>query len=285
MVSLLKGRQFMDTEQVKATAAFLMSKVRVVPKIAVILGTGLGDFAEHIEERIEIPYCNIPNFPLSTVKGHRGRFVFGKIGDRYIAVLQGRVHYYEGYSMQEITFPVWVLRAMGVENIVITNAAGAINENYEPGDLVAVVDHIKLGIDSPLRGIGDNEFGNRFHDMTHVYSEELTETAKEVAYGMGMTLDEGVYAFMGGPQFETPAEIRMLSVLGADLVGMSTVPEAIVAAHTGMKVLAVSCVTNYAAGITDNPITHDEVQEIGASIKEKFEYLMDGIIERIRVEL
>lgn len=275
----------MDIEQVKQTAAFLMSKVRVVPKIAIILGTGLGEFAQHIEDRIEIPYCDIPCFPLSTVKGHKGRFVFGKIGERYVAVMQGRVHCYEGYTMQEATFPVWVLRAMGVENLVITNAAGAINENYEPGDLVAVVDHIKMCLESPLTGVGDNEFGSRFHDMSHIYSEELTEIAKEVAYGMGMTLEEGVYAFMGGPQFETPAEIRMLSLFGADLVGMSTVPEAIVAAHTGMRVLALSCVTNYAAGIGENIISHDEVQEIGDSIKEKFEYLMEGIIERIKIEL
>lgn len=274
----------MNLESVKETAAFLMSRVHIVPKIAIVLGTVLGRFAENMEERIEIPYCNIPNFPISTVEGHKGRFVFGKIEGRYVAVMQGRVHCYEGYTMQDTAFPVWVLRAMGAENIIVTNAAGAINEEYEPGDLVIIRDHIKLCVDSPLTGIGDNEFGKRFHDMTSVYTPELREQVKEAAYGMGIPLDEGVYAYMGGPQFETPAEIRALRLLGADLVGMSTVPETIVAAHTGMKVLALSCVTNYAAGVSDNRISHDEVEEIGEIVREKFELLMKGIISRIKTE-
>ncbi len=274
----------MDINQVKETAAFLMSKIHVVPKIALVLGTGLGDFAERLEDRIEIPYCNIPSFPVSTVKGHKGRFVFGKIADKYVAIMQGRVHYYEGYSMQEVTFPVWVLRAMGVENIIVTNAAGAINESYEPGDLVLLSDHIKLCAESPLRGVGDNEFGERFHDMTKVYSNDLAEIAKDVAYGMEIPLEEGVYAFMAGPQFETPAEVRMLASLGADLVGMSTVPETIVAAHTGMKVLAISCITNYAAGVSLGTISHEDVQRMGEMVKEKFEFLMKGLIERIKVD-
>ncbi len=272
----------MEIQSVKETAAFLMSKIKVIPKLAIVLGTGLGEFAGRLEERVEIPYCNIPNFPVSTVDGHIGRFIFGKLEGKYVIALQGRVHYYEGYSMQEITFPIWVLREMGVENLILTNAAGAVNENYEPGDLVLVVDHIKMCADSPLRGIGDNEYGGRFHDMSKAYSEELAETVKEVAYGMGIPLEEGVYAYMGGPQFETPAEIRMLSLFGVDLVGMSTVPEVIVATHVGMKVLAISCVTNYAAGLAQKNITHDEVKEIGEAIKDKFELLMSGVIERIK---
>ncbi len=274
----------MNLEQVRETAAFLMSRVHIVPQIAIILGTGLGSFAENMEERVEIPYCNIPNFPISTVEGHKGKFVFGKIEGRYIAVMQGRVHCYEGYSMQETAFPVWVLRAMGAESIIVTNAAGAINEEYEPGDLVVIRDHIKLCLESPLMGIGDNEFGKRFHDMTGIYSPELREEVREAAYGMGIPIEEGVYAFMGGPQFETPAEIRMLKLLGADLVGMSTVPETIVAAHVGMRVLAISCVTNYAAGLSDKKISHEEVEEIGEIVREKFELLMKGIISRIKTE-
>lgn len=281
---ILAGREFMDINQVKETAAFLMSKVRIIPKVALVLGTGLGEFAQQLEDRIEIPYCDIPNFPVSTVKGHKGRFVFGKISDKYVAIMQGRVHYYEGYSMQEATFPIWVLRAMGVENIIVTNAAGAINESYEPGDLVLISDHIKMCIESPLRGVSDTEFGERFHDMSNIYSNELAEMAKDVAYGMEIPLEEGIYAFMGGPQFETPAEIRMLAALGVDLVGMSTVPETIVAAHTGMKVLAISCITNYAAGVSINTISHEEVQRIGEMVKEKFEFLMKGLIERIKID-
>ncbi len=272
----------MNTEQIKETAAFLMSKIRVVPKLAVILGTGLSEFANLLEDRIEIPYCNIPGFPQSTVTGHPGRFVFGKLNDKYIAVMQGRVHCYEGYTMREITFPIWVLKAMGVETLIVTNAAGAIKRDYEPGDLVIITDHIKMCLESPLMGIGDNEFGNRFHDMTHAYSKELIEVAKEVAYGKGISIEEGVYAFMGGPQFETPAEIKMLELMGADLVGMSTVPEVITATHLGMRVLAMSCVTNYAAGISDKPISHEDVKQIGEEIRERFEYLMSGIISRIK---
>ena len=274
----------MDTEQVKETAAFLMSKIRVVPKVAIILGTGLSEFANLLDDRIEIPYCNIPGFPKSTVTGHPGRFVFGKLEDKYIAVMQGRVHCYEGYSMRELTFPVWVLKAMGVETLIVTNAAGAINRDYEPGDLVIITDHIKLCLESPLMGIGENEFGNNFHDMTNAYSKELIEMAKNVAYGKDVAVSEGVYAFMGGPQFETPAERTMLKILGADLVGMSIVPEVIVATHLGMKVLAMSCVTNYAAGISGTPISHEDVKMIGDSIKESFEYLMSGIISRIKTE-
>ena len=261
-----------------------MSKIRVVPKIAVILGTGLSEFATLLEDRIEIPYCNIPGFPQSTVTGHPGRFVFGKIDNKYIVVMQGRVHCYEGYSMKDITFPIWVLKAMGVETLIVTNAAGAINRSFEPGDLVIITDHIKMCLESPLTGIGDNEYGNRFHDMTNAYPKDMIELAKEVGYGRDVELQEGVYAFMGGPQFETPAEIRMLEVMGADLVGMSTVPEVIVATHIGMKVLAMSCVTNYAAGISNSPISHEEVKEIGDSVKAQFEYLMCGIIGRIKTE-
>ena len=275
----------MDFEKVKEAAAYIISKIHVRPRIAVVLGTGLGGFAEKLSDSVEIPYSDIPNFPLGTVSGHEGRLVFGKLGEKYVLALSGRVHYYEGFSMQEVAFPIWVMRELEVRTVILTNAAGAINESYNVGDLVAIVDHIKLCPDSPLRGIGDNEYGHRFHDMSKIYDPQLTEHLKEVADGMGITVEDGVYAYMGGPQFETPAEIRALNVMGADLVGMSTVPEAIVAHHTGIKVLAISCVTNYAAGVGSGElISHEESKEIGDMISEKFENLMDGVIGRIKTE-
>lgn len=275
----------MDFEKIKEAAAYIISKIHVKPRIAMVLGTGLGSFADKFSGAVEIPYSEIPNFPEASVSGHAGKLVFGKLGEKYVLALNGRFHYYEGLSMEEITFPIWVLRELDVRTVILTNAAGAINENFSVGDLVAIVDHIKLCIDSPLRGISDNEYGQRFHDMSKVYDAQLTENLKEVAYGMGLPVEDGVYAYMGGPQFETPAEIRALSLMGADLVGMSTVPEAIVAHHTGMKVLAISCVTNYAAGINGNEhISHEEVKEIGEMISGKFESLMDGLIGRIKTE-
>lgn len=275
----------MDFELVKEASAYIMSKIRVIPRIAIVLGTGLGAFSEKLEDAVEIPYTEIPGFKQSSVSGHSGKVVMGKLAEKYVVALSGRCHYYEGYSLEEVTFPIWVLKEMGVSTLILTNAAGAINENYSIGDLVAVVDHIKLCLDSPLRGIGDNEYGQRFHDMSRVYDAVLTENLKEVAYGMGITVEDGVYAYMGGPQFETPAEIRALNLMGADLVGMSTVPEAIVANHIGMKILAVSCVTNYAAGVNGNEhISHEETKEIGEIIKDKFESLMDGLIGRIKAE-
>lgn len=275
----------MNFDLVKEASAYIMSKIRVIPRIAVVLGTGLGAFSEKLCDPVEISYEEIPGFKPASVSGHSGKLVMGKLDDKYVVALSGRCHYYEGYSLEEVTFPIWVLKEMGVSVLILTNAAGAVNENYSVGDLVAIVDHIKLCLDSPLRGIGDNEYGKRFHDMSKVYDLVLTENLKEVAYGMGLSVEDGVYAFMGGPQFETPAEIRALSLMGVDLVGMSTVPEAIVANHIGLKVLAVSCVTNYAAGVNGNEhISHEETKEIGEVIKDKFESLMDGLIGRIKTE-
>ena len=275
----------MNFENVKEAAAYIISQIHIRPQVAVVLGTGLGGFAGKIADPVEISYSEIPHFPVSGVSGHEGKLVFGKLADRYVVVFSGRVHYYEGFSMEEVAFPVWVLKELGSSVLILTNAAGAINENYSVGDLVAVVDHIKLCADSPLRGIGDNIYGNRFHDMTRVYDPVMTENLKEVAYGMGITIEDGVYAYMGGPQFETPAEIRALSVMGADLVGMSTVPEAIVANHVGIKVLAISCITNYAAGVNGNEfISHEDSKEIGEMISDKFEALMDRLIERIKID-
>lgn len=275
----------MEFNSIRESAKYVLSKTHIIPKIAVVLGSGLGDFAERLKDRVEIPYKDVPNFPVSTVTGHYGKFVFGKLGDKYIITMQGRVHYYEGYSMNELAFPVWTLKQMGVHTIVMTNAAGAINEEYSVGDFVTVVDHIKLTADSPLRGIDLNELGPQFVDMTKAYTPGLVEIAKEVAYGFGFDIHEGVYAFMGGPQYETPAEIRALGVLGADLVGMSTVPEVIAAAKCGIKTLVISCVTNYAAGIEANhSLGHEEVLDVGNEVSENFALLMSGIIDRIKTE-
>lgn len=276
----------MKIEQIQEAAQYILSKIRVRPTIAVVLGSGLGSFAEEMTDTVEVPFSEIPGFPVSTVEGHKGCFVFGKLNEKYVLVMRGRVHFYEGYTMQQLAMPVAVMKLMGVQTLLLTNAGGAINEEYEPGDLVVLVDHIKLSLDSPLRGANLEELGGpRFPDMTQIYDKELIELAKEISYGVDIPIHEGVYAFMGGPQYETPAEIRMLSLMGADVVGMSTVPEVIMAAECGMRVLALSFVTNYAAGIEeDKPIMHENVIEAGNLLKDKLAWLLEGIIDRIRTE-
>ena len=275
----------MDFQKVKEAADFIIGKIHIKPRIAVVLGSGFKNFAEKIKDPIVIPYSEIPHFPVCSADGHKGELLFGKIEEKYVLVLNGRVHYYEGFSMEMTAYYVWVLRELEVQTLILTNAAGAMNDSYGIGDLVAIVDHIKLCPDSPLRGITEDKYGTCFNDMSKVYDAGLLEHLKEIAYGMGMPMEDGVYAYMGGPQYETPAEIRALSVMGADLVGMSTVPEVIVAHHTGMKVLAVSCVTNYAAGINEGEsISHEEVKRMGESVSEKFQSLMEGLIGRIKTE-
>ena len=274
----------MNMEQIQAAADYLIAKFPSVPKIAVVLGSGLGAFAEELTDVVEVPFAEIPDFPISTVTGHKGCFVYGKLGEKEILVMRGRVHFYEGYTMQQIAMPVAVMKMMGVGCMIMTNAAGAINEEYEPGDLVVITDHIKLSLDSPLRGDVLPELGERFPALTEVYDRELAELAKEISYGVDIPMHEGVYAFMGGPQYETAAEIRMLGVLGADVVGMSTVPEVIMAAKCGMRVLALSFVTNYAAGVSEDgqPLSHEGVVQAGGLIKDKLAWLLKGIIERIK---
>lgn len=265
----------------KQAAEAIQAKLKTEPKIGLILGTGLGGFAGSMEDTVEVSYADLPDFPQSTVKSHAGRFVAGKAGGRDIIVMQGRVHFYEGYSMQELAVPVQTLCALGVETLIITNASGGINEAYQPGELVLVTDHIKLDLDSPLRGTNPEELGDRFFDMTQAYTPALLDIARKAAEETGMSLPDGVYAYMGGPQFETPAEIRMLRLLGADLVGMSTVPEVITAAHCGMKVLAISCVTNMAAGMNGAELDHDSISVVSEKVGQRFERLMDAIIEKL----
>lgn len=270
-------------EKLKQSAEFIKNKLAATPEIGAVLGSGLGILAEEVEEAVEINYADIPHFPVSTVPGHEGKLVFGKLENKYVLMMKGRFHYYEGYSMEEVTFPIRVMKLLGLENLLVTNAAGGINKDFEPGDLMIIRDHIKFFSDSPLRGENYEEFGPRFNDMSDAYTKTLREMAKEVAYGLGIMLQEGVYGFMSGPSYETPAEIRMLQVVGADAVGMSTVPEVIVAAHAGMKILGISCITNMAAGILDQPLDHQEVMDTAERVKEKFLTLVRAMIAKWKI--
>lgn len=252
----------------------------------VVLGSGLGHFAEALADSIVIPYEEIPDFVRSTVEGHRGRLVIGYLPGvaseerRLIAIMQGRFHYYEGYSLEEVTLPIRVFGAMGVRQLVLTNAAGGVNSNFRVGDLMLISDHINMMMTSPLRGEHDDRLGDRFPDMTEVYSREYRQLAQEVAAEIGISLQSGVYMALQGPNYETPAEIRMMRLLGADAVGMSTVPEAIVARQMGMKILGVSLITNAAAGMGDEPISHDEVMMAGLQVSRKFADLLTMFLRR-----
>lgn len=272
---------YMDITMIQEAVNYIMEKIRITPKIAIILGSGLGDLTEQVEAPIEIPYGDIPHFPISTVPGHKGKLVFGKLQGKYVLLMAGRFHFYEGYSMQEIAFPVAVISQLQCSTLIVTNAAGGINTMFEPGDLMLISDHIKLCAENPLRGAHIPELGNRFTDMSYAYNPKLREIAKEISYGMGLNLHEGVYGYMTGPCFETPAEIKALGILGADAVGMSTVPEVIMAINCGMDVLGISCISNMAAGILDQKLSHQEVLEAGIAVKESFTTLINNIITRI----
>lgn len=267
--------------KVKEAADYISARIGVKPEIGMILGSGLGVLGEEVEEAVVLDYHDIPNFPVSTVEGHAGRLVIGAFEDKPVVVLQGRFHYYEGYSMDEVVFPVRVMKLLGVEKLIVTNAAGGVQTLFSVGDLMLITDHIKLFTDSPLRGPNIEDFGPRFNDMGDAYTRTLRETAKEVAGKLGIEVKEGVYAHMPGPSFETPAEIRMLRVLGADAVGMSTVPEVITAAHAGIAVLGISAISNMAAGVLDQPLNHEEVMEMGRQIRGKFISLVRGIVAAI----
>ncbi|MCD8334982.1 MAG: purine-nucleoside phosphorylase [Clostridiales bacterium] len=252
-----------------------------VPKVAMVLGSGLGYLAEKVEDPIAVPFYAIPYFRRSTAPGHAGRLVFGKLDGQNVAVMQGRFHHYEGYSFEEVTFPIRVLRLLGAETLIVTNAAGCVNESWEAGDLMLISDHIKLTLDSPLCGPNLPEFGPRFPDSTYNYTPALRDLAHQVAQEQGIPMREGVYLYLPGPQYETPAEIRAARVLGADAVGMSTVPEVIVARHCGMQVLGVTLLTNMAAGILDQPLTEEEVLTAAQEGKEKFSGLVRGCLEKM----
>ena len=268
-------------DRVHEAAATVSAFCPVFPKTAVVLGSGLGAFADGLEERQAQSYTEIPHFPPPTVAGHRGCLVVGRAGSARVAVLQGRFHHYEGHDLEAVTFPMRVLRALGVETLMLTAATGGIHSNLRPGDIVALSDHLNLIGANPLRGPNDDRLGTRFPDMSAVYSPRLRSFAIEEAAALGFRLPTGVYACMPGPSYETPAEIGMLRTLGADVVGMSTVPEAIVARHSGMEVLALAVVSNWAAGIGATPITHQEVLEAGRQIEGRLAALLTRVLARI----
>ena len=268
-----------------SAAQFLLSQTPLRPRIGLILGSGLGAFADALADATRVPYSQIPSFPRSTAIGHAGQMVLGKAGKVAVAAMQGRVHLYEGYSAQEVTFPIRVFGRMGVRAVILTNAAGGINLKFGQGALVLIKDHINLQGTNPLAGPNDDRFGPRFPDMTQAYSKSYRKAAQEEAAKLGMPLEVGVYAALLGPSYETPAEIRYLRTIGADLVGMSTVAEVIAARHMGIQVLAISCVTNMAAGILDQPLSHQEVMETGEKVRGQFEALLQAVLPRIDAEI
>jgi purine-nucleoside phosphorylase len=268
-------------ERAERAAESIRAVIDDVPKTAVVLGSGLGPLVDRLADRVILPYSGIPFFPVPTVEGHHGNLVAGTIGPARVLYLQGRFHYYEGHELADVTFPVHVLRRLGVETLVLTAATGGINTDFRPGDIVALSDHLNLIGQNPLRGPNDARFGTRFPDMTAVYSPRLRSIAAKEASRLGVSLRSGVYVCLPGPSYETPAEIAMLRTLGADVVGMSTVPEAIVARHSGMEVLAFALVTNAAAGVTGAPITHEEVLEAGRQAVPQLGGLIEAVVKRL----
>jgi purine-nucleoside phosphorylase len=266
----------------EAAAQLILKQTSARPRIGLVLGSGLGGFADSLTDATRIPYNKIPVFPLSTAIGHAGQMVIGKSGAVPVAAMQGRAHLYEGYSAQQVAFPMRVFGRMGIRAVILTNAAGGINLNYQQGALVLIRDHINLQGTNPLVGPNSDRLGVRFPDMTQAYERSYRTLAREEAGKLGMTLHEGVYAALPGPSYETPAEIKYLRTIGADLVGMSTVFEVIAARHMGIKVLAISCVTNMAAGILDQPLSHQEVMETGERVKTTFEALLRAVLPRIQ---
>jgi len=262
-------------------AKFILKKTKLRPRIGLVLGSGLGAFADDFDAATRIDYKKIPHFPRSTAIGHAGRLVIGRVGAVPVAAMQGRVHYYEGYALKDVIFPMRVFARMGIRAVILTNAAGGINRDFKQGCLVVLRDHINLQGSNPLIGPNDERFGLRFHDMTQAYWKTYREAALEEGRRLGIDIHEGVYVAVTGPSYETPAEIRALRTMGADLVGMSTVPEVIAARHMGIRVLGISCVTNMAAGILDQPINHLEVLETGERVKGQFVALLRAVIPRI----
>jgi purine-nucleoside phosphorylase len=269
----------------ESASAFLLAKTGLRPKVGVVLGSGLGAFADELSDALRVPYSRIPSFPRSTAIGHAGQMVIGKAGDIPVAAMQGRVHLYEGYSAEQVAFPVRVLGRMGIRALIITNAAGGINTKYEQGTLVVISDHINLQGQNPLVGENDERFGPRFPDMTQAYWKPYREMALRAARKLGKTVHEGVYAGLLGPSYETPAEIRYLRTIGADLVGMSTIAEVIAARQMGIKVLGISCVTNMAAGILDQPLDHQEVLDTAERVKGDFVGLLRGVLGDVREDI
>ena len=268
-------------ERAEHAARIIRSRTKLEPRIAIVLGSGLGEFADEFDEPVGIPYEEIPGFARSTAQGHAGRLVVGKIDDVPVVAMQGRVHYYEGYSLEQVTFPIRTFKLLGVKTLILTNASGGINVQLNQGGLMVISDHLNMMGDNPLRGPNDERFGPRFPDMSAVYSPALQEIVVEEAKAIGVELRRGIYGALSGPSYETPSEIHLLRNLGADAVGMSTVPEAIVARHMDLEVLGISCITNMAAGIGDEPINHDEVMATGNRVRDVFALLLQKVVGRI----
>lgn len=268
----------MDRSRLDKAYDSIKDRLNLKPDIAVVLGSGLGAFADSIEDSTVIPYGDIACFPVSTVCGHAGRYVTGSIGGRHIIAMQGRVHYYEGYTMEQVVLPIRLMRLLGAKTILLTNAAGGINSSFEAGDLMIIRDHITSFVPSPLIGKNDDSLGTRFPDMSNVYNDNLAGLLEASAKELGIAVRQGIYLQTTGPNYETPAEIRMFAAMGADAVGMSTACEAMAAAHMGMRVAGISCITNMAAGMSDRPLSHDEVKSTADRISEDFAALVNKFI-------
>lgn len=270
-----------ETQKIQAAADYIRSKVKKIPRTALILGSGLGVLAEEVQDSVSIPYADIPHFPVSTAPGHAGVFTAGTLEGQEVIVMGGRFHFYEGYDMETIAFPIRVMKTLGVETLILTNAAGGVNEQYKPGDLMIITDHLNMVGQNPLRGPNDEQLGLRFPDLSTLYNPELSSILESTARENGIEYRKGVYAWTSGPSFETPAEIRMLRTMGADAVGMSTVPEAITAHHCGIRVAGVSCISNMAAGVLDQPITQEEVFEVAALVRDRFSTLIRQTLSKM----
>jgi purine-nucleoside phosphorylase len=268
-------------QHIETTVTFLRTKTKAQPKIGIILGTGLGALANEIQKEVEIPYSEVPHFPLSTVEFHAGKLIFGQLGNKPIIAMQGRFHYYEGYSMKQITFPVRVMKSLGVDTLLISNACGGINANFKPGDLMIIQDHINLLGDNPLIGINDDKLGPRFPDMSEPYSHELIRLVENIAHEEKISIRKGVYAAMTGPSLETAAEYKFLRIIGADVVGMSTIPEDIVAIHSGMRVFGISVITDACVPENLKPININEIIRIAKEAEPKLTLVMRKLIERL----
>lgn len=268
-------------QQIRGAADYILSRTSYRPAIGMVLGSGLGDFADTLEDAVRIPYAEIPNFPVPTAPGHVGAMVFGKKQGKEVVALQGRIHFYEGLPQQQITLPIRVLAAMGIKLLVLTNAAGGVNLSFGPGTLMMISDHINYSGANPLVGPNLDDFGPRFPDVSDLYTKALRDAVNDAAKQAGIEVREGVYMMFSGPNYETPAEVRMAKIVGADAVGMSTVPEALVAGHCGMEVIGISCITNIAAGLSDQKLDHSEVLEIASRVHDTFQSLLDVILRTV----
>ncbi len=268
-------------QMISNAAQYIKSKAKHEPEVGLILGSGLGVLADEIEDAVRIKYEDIPDFPVSTVEGHAGQLVIGTLKGVPVVAMQGRFHFYEGYQLDKVTFPVRVMKELGIGTLIVTNAAGGVNESFRPGDLMIISDHINYMGTNPLIGPNDSALGVRFPDMSQAYDKELRRMAKQTAEELNIPVQEGVYTAVSGPSYETPAEVRFLRTIGSDAVGMSTVPEVIVARHSGLRVLGISCISNAAAGILDQPLSHDEVMEVTEKVKSDFLRLIKAAVAKI----